>query len=69
VKQRYGKMLRTESNVWYWYTFSFFADPHYTLLRLVFNEDAVWYWFTLPIFAGHCHDFIEKNTPKNLWWY
>ena len=30
----------------------------------------LWHWFTLPSsLIIICHDFIERNTPKNVWWY
>ena len=43
---------------------------YWALLMLIFADNAVWYWFTLPsLLIIICHDFVERNAPKNFWWY
>jgi hypothetical protein len=65
-----------DNAVSYWFTLPLFAGLPWAWLMLVFTDNALWYWFTLSFFAGLpwvlliivCHNFIERNSPKNLRW-
>jgi hypothetical protein len=52
--------------LWHCFTFPLFPGLHWALLMLAFAEDSV----ALVCFAFFtdivCHDFVERDLPKNF---
>ena len=56
--------LERDKAICHWLPLLLFAGLHWALLAVL------WHWFAVPsLLNSICHDFVERNIPKQFSWY